>query len=114
MAASEQTPIACALGTRDYKQRLAWIATLTRETLREHNRDDLVLRLTYEPAAEGRVREMVAMERACCGFLAFDLDQGGDAVHLIITVPEAARESVNILLGPFLPGSRDHPTCGCG
>jgi hypothetical protein len=114
MADSEQIPIACALGTQDYKQRLAWIATLTREALREHNRDDLVLRLTYAPAAEGRVGEMVAKERACCGFLAFDLDQDGDAVHLIITVPEAARESANMLLGPFLPGSPDHPTGGCG
>jgi hypothetical protein len=30
-------------------------------------------------------------------------------VHLIITVPEAARGSADMLLGSFLPGSQEHP-----
>jgi hypothetical protein len=35
------------VSTRDYKNRAAWIENLARTALRDHVRDDLVLRLVY-------------------------------------------------------------------
>jgi hypothetical protein len=40
---TEGQPVACALAERDFRERLAWIATLTRDALRRYERDDLVL-----------------------------------------------------------------------
>lgn len=114
MSDSNQMPIPCTLGAADHKRRLAWIEALTQQALRERNRDDLALHLTYAPEAADRVREMVAVERACCAFISFDLDERGAAVHLIITVPEAARGSTDMLFTPFLPEPLENPACGCG
>src|SRR5712671_496178 len=77
-----RTVVACSLGAEDYQRRLDWIGSLTREALRGHERDGLVLRLSYAVEARDRVREMVDRERACCAFLAFDLNETGDTVRL--------------------------------
>ena len=103
MTASEQPAIACCLSADDYQHRIAWIEGLTREALQTHERDGLVLRLIYAREAAGKVREMVEQERICCAFLTFDLLERTDAVYLTITVPEAARAAIDILLRPFLP-----------
>ena len=101
---ADQPLLACCLSPRDYKSRTAWIENLTRTALRNHVRDDLVLCLVYAPHAADDVQWMVAQERICCTFLTFDLDQRTDAVCVTITVPEAARESADMLFGPFLCG----------
>jgi hypothetical protein len=102
MPRSEAKPIACTLTPDDLDSRLAWIAELTRDALREHRRDDLVLQLTYAPEAACRVREMVRREQACCGFLAFDLREEPDAVRLILTAPEDARAAADALFERFV------------
>ena len=73
MTMTETAPIACALAPSAFRDRLAWIAALTRDALRSHERRDLVLDLRYAPEAAERVREMVRNEQACCSFLNFDL-----------------------------------------
>jgi hypothetical protein len=107
MSVSEQPLVACSLSTGEYQSRIAWIEGLARKSLREHVRDDLVLRLFYVPEAAAEVRRMVEQERICCAFLAFDLDQPADAVCVTITVPKAAREAADMLFGRFLGGQAD-------
>jgi hypothetical protein len=102
MPRSEAKPIACALAPGDFNSRLAWIAELTRDALRENRRDDLVLQLTYAPEAAHRVREMIRHEQACCAFLAFDLREEPDAVRLTITAPEDARAAADTLFEQFV------------
>ena len=102
MPRSGAKPIACTLTPGDFNSRLAWIAELTRDALREHRRDDLVLQLTYAPEAAHRVREMVRREQACCAFLTFDLREEPDAVRLIITAPEDARAAADTLFEQFV------------
>lgn len=104
MSISGQASFACCLSAREYQSRIAWIECLARKSLREHVRDDLVLRLIYKLEAAGEVRRMLEQERKCCAFLAFDLDQQPDAVCVTITVPEAAREAAEGLFGHFLGG----------
>lgn len=101
MTNAPAAPIACTLTRGDFTERLAWIASLTRDALRGYERRGLTLDLRFAPEAVGRVREMVRREQVCCSFLAFELTDTADEVHVRITVPEAARETAAILLAPF-------------
>jgi hypothetical protein len=96
-------PLTCCLSAAAYRNRIAWIESLTRRALQSHARDDLVLSLAYAPEAAADVRKMVEQERTCCAFLKFDLKQEPDCVRVTITVPDAARASADILFGAFLP-----------
>jgi hypothetical protein len=110
---SEVAPVACTLGPRDFRQRLAWIANLNRDALRAKHRDGLRLELTYAPAALDRVREMVAREQDCCAFLTFDLQQEVDAVGLVIKAPEDARDALDAVFEPFQAHEPAASVCGC-
>lgn len=103
MASSTDTPIACSLGTGDFRARTAWIATLAREHLRSARREPLTLHLSYAPEARAAVREMVEKERDCCGFLRFDLRDDAATVDLTITAPPEVAEVAGFLFDHFAP-----------
>ncbi len=109
----EGQPIACTLGTDELRDRLAWIALLTRDSLRGHCREDLVLHLHYQPEATARVREMVRLERVCCAFLTFEIGERCDRVSLTITAPEAAREAVDAMFDQFVAPAGIPADCDC-
>lgn len=91
-------PIACTLTPDAYRTRLAEIAALSRDALRNVEQRGDVLDLRYSPDASARVRALVEQERACCAFLAFDLHETADEVQLLVTVPDAARQAIPELL----------------
>jgi hypothetical protein len=107
---TEGQPIACTLAGGDFRERLAWIAALTRDTMRSYDRDDLVLNLRYAPEAASRVREMVRNEQACCSFLTFEMHEHPDEVRLKIRAPENARASADALFELFIAPARDART----
>jgi hypothetical protein len=98
----DDRPIACTLGSGELVKRRAWIADLTRNALRDHRRDDLVLYLRYVPDAASRVRDMVRMESACCSFLTFETHERPDGVSLTIRAPEAARDAAAAMFDQFV------------
>jgi hypothetical protein len=102
--ATESPPIACALALAvgEFRERLAWIAALTRDALRGYDRNHLVLNLRYAPEAASRVREMVRKEQACCSFLTFEMHEHPDQVRVTIRAPEAARASADALFESFV------------
>ena len=96
--------MACTLSPRAFDERVAWIADLNR-TLVRHAQRDLTLALHY-PVAEGfRVRELVRRERACCGFLDFDVAESATGVVLRITAPAETRDVLEDIFAPFLPAT---------
>jgi hypothetical protein len=107
---TESQPIACSLAGRDFRERLAWIAALTRDALRSYDRENLVLNLQYAPEAASCVREMVRKEQACCSFLTFEMQEHPDEVRLTIRAPEDARASADALFEPFVAPTRDART----
>jgi hypothetical protein len=113
MPTENSPPIACTLTGQEFRDRLAWIAELTRESLRSYQRNDLVLDLRYAPEAASRVREMMRGEHTCCAFLAFEMREHPDEVRLTITAPEEARAAANALFAQFIVPARDTETCGC-
>lgn len=98
---ARQPEIACTLGPAEFQQRLAHIRELTRRALRERSRDGLRLTLSYDPGAAADVRALIEMERACCSFLDFELDEQVDHLLLTITAPAAARDSIEEIFSEF-------------
>ncbi len=97
---SATAAIACTLQGDDFKSRAAWIRGIAERHLKKSMRSPLTLYLVYRPEAEEDVRDMVRKEQDCCAFLRFDLSVANDAVHLLITAPEAAREAADMLFCP--------------
>ena len=102
----ESQPVACTLAGGDLQERIAWIATLTRDALRSYDRDDLVLHLRYAPEAASRVDEMMRKEQMCCAFLTFEMHEHPDEVRLTITAPESARALADALFEPFVSAAQ--------
>ena len=96
-ASNDSPPIACTLTPGEFQDRLAWVADLTCDALRRHERHDLALVLTYAPDAADRVRELVRREQTCCSFLTFDLREEAHEIRLTITAPERARIDADML-----------------
>ncbi|MFC3715556.1 hypothetical protein ACFONC_05255 [Luteimonas soli] len=95
------SPPVCSLEARDFKERVAWIATLNARSLRGHRRQGATLILTYAGEAFPEVQEMVAREQDCCAFLRFDLRKAAETVELGITVPNGQEDNADALLAPF-------------
>jgi len=112
---ADESPIACTLAPGALQDRLAAIAALMRDGLRHYERRDLILDLRYATELRERVREMVRGERACCGFLAFDLRETPNDVRLIITAPETAREVADTIFEQFVSAapSLSQSACSC-
>jgi hypothetical protein len=102
MTSTDSAPIACNLGAGDFKGRMEWIQELSAKSLRRHRRDGLTLELTYDRGAAAEVHELVLRERACCGFLRFDVRESADVVHLTITAPPEARSAADDLFAHFV------------
>lgn len=106
-------PVACTLSAGDFEARMSAIADLNRDALRDHQRSDLTLVLTYAPEAVERVREMVRREQECCAFLDFKFDEHPHAVRLRITAPEDARIAAETLFDDFVTTAVKASGCGC-
>ncbi|MBI3710222.1 MAG: hypothetical protein HY246_21465 [Proteobacteria bacterium] len=98
--ASQAGPV-CTLGPAEFRQQLAHIRDLTGRALRARNRNGLQLRLGYDAGAAAEVRELVDMERVCCNFLDFQLEEQGDILLLTVTAPAAAKASVEEIFSEF-------------
>jgi hypothetical protein len=105
--------IACTLAPGKFKDRLAWIAALNKDALRNYDRRDLVLELNYALEARERVHEMVRNEQACCAFLAFELHEAGNEIRLTVTGPERAREAADTLFEQFVANAPAPSSCAC-
>lgn len=110
---SGAAPVACTLGARDHKARLAWIADLNSRALRAHHRDDLRLELTYAADARDEVLDMVRGEQACCAFLDFDIRHEPGVVRVVIQAPERARDAAETLYEPFQAKAAVAAACRC-
>lgn len=113
MTIAEALPIACTLAPAEHKDRLAAIGALNRDALRNHQRSDLALQLSYAIGARERVQAMVRSEQSCCAFLAFELREIENEVRLTITAPERAREAADALFQQFLTNAPAPPSCAC-
>ena len=86
---------------------------MNKDALRNYQRRDLVLELSYALEARERVHEMVRNERSCCAFLAFELREAGNEIRLTVTAPETAREAADTLFEQFVANAPAPSSCAC-
>ena len=86
---------------------------MNKDALRNYQRRDLVLELSYALEARERVHEMVRNERSCCAFLAFELREAGNEIRLTVTAPETAREAADTLFEQFVANAPAPSSCVC-
>jgi hypothetical protein len=87
-----ETPIACTLGPDQLEDRLAFIDRLISDALvgQDEIAGGVRSRFRDTPEVEARVRELVAAESSCCGFLSFAISRPDGELWLEITgAPEA-------------------------
>jgi hypothetical protein len=104
-------PIACTLDGPSFDRRVAAISALFRRALRNSRREGASLHLTFAPEARAEVEELVHLERACCAFLTFDVQDRVNGVELTVTAPSS--ESADDLLSGFSDLARAHAFCAC-
>jgi hypothetical protein len=102
---TERQPVACTLGSGDYQERIEWIATLNRASLRAVELQEHAVLLVYDANALMQVRQLVAREEQCCAFLQFDVRALPERVSLTIRIPEYVGSDGAHLLACFLSGA---------
>lgn len=114
------TPVACTLSSEHFNGRLARIALLAKQHLLAQHQDGPTLRLHYALEALPELRSLVELERDCCAFLAFDLNEQNGVAELAVTAPPGTEAAAAVLLGSFKglpiapPSNRcTGGACGC-
>ncbi|NDZ17194.1 hypothetical protein [Variovorax sp. WS11] len=106
MSGDSIAPIACSLGPGELNDRQERIADLARRSLIHQHREGRALTLRYTRSAAAELRELVALEKECCAFLEFHLQEAHDAIELRITAPREAEALAEELFGHFDAPSR--------
>lgn len=109
MASPETAPLACTLDLGEMAPRLARLQRLAATGLLSHVQQGNALHLAYRPEAAAEVRAIVALERQCCAFLHFEVDEAPAGVALTITAPDGLGEAAQWLFAQFLPAAAAAP-----
>jgi hypothetical protein len=64
-----------------------------------------VLRLAYRPDSATEVKAVVDLERDCCRFLDFHVQEGVCGVELTITAPKSVGPAADWLFAQFMPAT---------
>lgn len=102
MRASATDSIAYILGLEALGPRVALLRQLTDQHLVRHDLEGRTLLIRYRPAAFAELGRIVELERSCCAFLRFRLEQDAEGCELRITAPEGAEDAIRWLAARFL------------
>jgi hypothetical protein len=95
-----ETPIACSLSADELPRRLAEMRAIGRKSLLSVDPEG-TLRFRADDATRRRLRDVIAAESRCCGFLGLDLREDRGGLTLTITAPEGAEPLASDLVDAF-------------
>lgn len=99
MADNPGMPVTCTLQPSSVEDRLAAWRALAADSIRRRSVPDGTV-LTVPAPLAATVEDLVESERACCGFLSFELRAAAGAIELHITSSSAGgREVIELLVG---------------
>ena len=92
-------PLACQLSDPDFRAHRSGLLATVRGLVTSASWQQDGLTLEVPPSARPVLTELIAVERACCPFLQFDLQVGGGAAptRLTITGPVGTRRFLETL-----------------
>jgi hypothetical protein len=102
---AESPALACTLELQEMGPRLERLRRLTDTGLQSYQLEGNVLRLAYRPDAAAEVKAVVDLERDCCRFLDFRLEEGASRVDLTITAPDGVGLAAEWLFARFVPAT---------
>jgi hypothetical protein len=105
MGANDTPALACTLELHEMGPRLERLRRLADTSLRSHQLEGNLLRLAYRPDAASEVKLVVDLERKCCPFLDFQVQEDCSTVDLTITAPEGLGPAAKWLFAQFMPTS---------
>ena len=98
--APARMPSSCTLAAPDFRLREAEFRSLFARSLRAaEETSPTSARLLLDPACEGELRDLLARERQCCPFYAFDLRCSDGSAALTVRVPAGREDALALLLG---------------
>ena len=102
MRASATDSIAYILGLDALRPRIALLRQMSGQHLLRHELDGLTLLLRYRQPAYAELARIVELERSCCAFLRFRLEQDAEGCELTITAPDGAEDAMRWLAAQIL------------
>ena len=105
MGANNTPVLACTLELQEMGPRLDRLRRLADTSLQSHRLEGNALNLAYRPDAATEVKAVVDLERACCRFLDFHVQEGASGVDLTITAPEGVGPASMWLFAQFMPST---------
>lgn len=113
------SPLTCTLRSDDFNEKLAYFARLARQHLLAQHQDGQTLRLHYAREALPEVRSMVELEHDRYAHLAFEIDEHGGTIGLVITTLPGTEGSAEVVFRAFkgMPSARTAKRCiggSCG
>ena len=98
-------PLACSLDDTELAARLdAWGQVVVRATTRRVEDGRIVAAYPNDPELRDRLRELIALERECCSFLRFDVEERPDVIVTELRFPaglaDATRSRILEVFGP--------------
>lgn len=103
MASNNLPALACSLEFSEMGPRLERLRHLTDSGLISHERRGNALHLAYRPEVSGEVKAIVELERDCCRFLDFDVQESSSGAKVTITAPDTLGDAAKWLFSQFLP-----------
>ena len=91
----------CSLEDAAKDERVDEIAQTLAGVVLDRQRTATGARLVLKAGTEEKVREIVAKEQVCCGFLDYAITSSPEGVVLEITGPEEAKETLDAWAGAF-------------
>jgi hypothetical protein len=105
MGANDTPALACTLELQEIAPRLERLRRLAATSLQSHELVGNVLHLAYRPNAWSEVKAVVELERDCCRFLDFQVNEGPSTVNVTITAPEGLGSAAKWLFAQFMPAA---------
>lgn len=114
VVAIDTPALTCTLELQEMGTRLERLRRLAETSLQSHQLEGNVLRPTYHLGAAREVKSVVDLERDCCRFLDFDVQERASSVDVTITAPEGVGSAAKWLFARFMPTSAAKaPERGC-
>jgi hypothetical protein len=87
-------PLACSLDDTELAARLdAWRQVVRRATTCRVGDGRIVARYPNERQLRDRLRQLIALERECCSFLHFDVEERPDVIVTELRLPEGLADA---------------------
>jgi len=87
-------PLACSLDDTELAARLdAWRTVVRRATTCRVEDGRIVAGYPNEPQLRDRLQELIALERECCSFLHFDVEERPDVIVTELRLPEGLADA---------------------